>query len=89
VRGAAWAALLGVDAAAAQARYGGGAAAGCGEAELRQMERDVPRCHGYDHVLASREGRARLGRVLAAWAGRNRDLAYWQVQAPGPEGPGP
>ena len=84
VRGAAWAALLGVDAAAAAAAYevgDGDGAAGCAEAELKQMGRDLPRCHGYDGVLASAAGRARLGRVLAWWAGRNPDLAYWQVRA--------
>ncbi len=79
VRGLAWAALLGVDAGRAAAAMESGAAGQCDEGELRQMGRDVPRCHGYDPILAGPAGRARLGRVLAAWAGRNPDLAYWQV----------
>ena len=79
VRGAAWAAMLGVDVGRGRGEHQGGGEGGCGEAELRQMGRDVPRCHGYDEVVGSGEGRARLGRVLATWAGRNPDLAYWQV----------
>jgi TBC domain-containing protein kinase-like protein len=79
VRALAWAALLGVDVKGAAAPAESGAAGQCDEGELRQMGRDLPRCHAYDPVLASPAGRARLGRVLAAWAGRNPDLAYWQA----------
>lgn len=43
-----------------------------------QIALDVPRCHQYDHLLASPEGNRKLNQVLKAWVRYNPELHYWQ-----------
>lgn len=44
----------------------------------RQISVDIPRCHQYDHLLASSEGHLKFLRILKAWVGSHHDLVYWQ-----------
>ncbi|XP_033217840.1 TBC domain-containing protein kinase-like protein [Belonocnema kinseyi] len=76
VRGAIWAALLGVT-GDLQKRY-----------EMidketpthtdRQIEVDIPRCHQYSELLSSGAGHERLQRLLKAWVRDNPHYVYWQ-----------
>ncbi|XP_023288549.1 TBC domain-containing protein kinase-like protein [Orussus abietinus] len=76
VRGAVWAALLGVK-GDIQRRY-----------EMidketpthtdRQIEVDIPRCHQYSELLSSGAGHERLQRLLKAWVRDNPHYVYWQ-----------
>ena len=44
----------------------------------RQIEVDIPRCHQYNHLLASPEGHRKFKRVLKAWVATNPQYVYWQ-----------
>lgn len=47
----------------------------------RQISVDVPRCHQYCSLLASKEGHNKLNRILKAWVIHHQDannLVYWQ-----------
>eukprot|EP00743_Colponemidia_sp_Colp-15_P012485 GILK01014239.1.p1 GENE.GILK01014239.1~~GILK01014239.1.p1 ORF type:complete len:913 (+),score=147.65 GILK01014239.1:42-2741(+) len=43
-----------------------------------QISLDIPRCHQYNQLIGSSEGRAKLGRILKAWTLKNPDLCYVQ-----------
>jgi TBC domain-containing protein kinase-like protein len=44
----------------------------------RQISVDIPRCHQYDLLLASKEGHRKFLRILKAWVVDHPDLVYWQ-----------
>lgn len=46
----------------------------------RQISVDIPRCHQYNELLASKAGHAKLTRILKAWLQKNDDqgYVYWQ-----------
>lgn len=44
----------------------------------RQIDVDIPRCHQYDTLLASRDGHRKFKRILKAWIVSNHKLVYWQ-----------
>ena len=46
----------------------------------RQISVDIPRCHQYNELLASKAGHAKLTRILKAWLSKNEDqgYVYWQ-----------
>lgn len=46
----------------------------------RQISVDIPRCHQYNELLASKAGHAKLTRVLKAWLAQNESqgYVYWQ-----------
>jgi TBC domain-containing protein kinase-like protein len=45
----------------------------------RQLDLDIPRCHQYNPLLASKEGHAKLKRVLKTWIVAEMDMqVYWQ-----------
>lgn len=46
----------------------------------RQISVDIPRCHQYNELLASRAGHAKLTRILKAWLQKNegQGYVYWQ-----------
>lgn len=55
---------------------------GVGEEVVRQIGRDVPRCHPYCPLITCNEGRGQLERVLIAWSASVEDegQGYWQVR---------
>ncbi|XP_068987883.1 TBC domain-containing protein kinase-like protein isoform X2 [Bombus flavifrons] len=76
VRGAVWAALLGIT-GDIQKRYD------MIDKETpthtdRQIEVDIPRCHQYSELLSSGAGHERLQRLLKAWVRNNPHYVYWQ-----------
>ncbi|XP_028047204.1 TBC domain-containing protein kinase-like protein isoform X2 [Monomorium pharaonis] len=76
VRGAVWAALLGIT-GDLQKRYD------MIDKETpthtdRQIEVDIPRCHQYSELLSSGAGHERLQRLLKAWVRNNLHYVYWQ-----------
>ncbi|XP_015605686.1 TBC domain-containing protein kinase-like protein [Cephus cinctus] len=76
VRGAVWAALLGIK-GDIQKRYD------MIDKETpthtdRQIEVDIPRCHQYSELLSSGAGHERLQRLLKAWVRDNPYYVYWQ-----------
>ncbi|XP_014223795.1 TBC domain-containing protein kinase-like protein [Trichogramma pretiosum] len=76
VRGAIWAALLGVS-GDIQTKYD------MIDKETpthtdRQIEVDIPRCHQYSELLSSGAGHERLQRLLKAWVRDNPHYVYWQ-----------
>lgn len=79
-RGAIWAALLNVR-DGYQQDYDWSAVSTPHELD-RQLEVDVPRCHQYSELLASRLGQRKLFRVLKAWvineADKDSACVYWQ-----------
>ncbi|XP_065665878.1 TBC domain-containing protein kinase-like protein [Hydra vulgaris] len=44
----------------------------------RQIEVDIPRCHQYNHLLASPTAHNKLKRILKAWVVSQEKLVYWQ-----------
>lgn len=44
----------------------------------RQISVDIPRCHQYNRLIASTEGREKLRRILKAWVLTGEELVYWQ-----------
>lgn len=76
VRGAVWAAVLGIRGDYAM-RY----ESVDRDAETptdRQLEVDIPRCHQYHPLLLSPQGHEKLFRVLKSWLLLNPHLVYWQ-----------
>ncbi|KZC15044.1 TBC domain-containing protein kinase-like protein [Dufourea novaeangliae] len=76
VRGAVWAALLGIT-GDIQKRYD------MIDKETpthtdRQIEVDIPRCHQYSELLSSGAGHEGLQRLLKAWVRNNPHYVYWQ-----------
>ena len=43
-----------------------------------QIDLDIPRCHQYDPLLSSQEGRKKMRRLLKAWVSSNPSFVYWQ-----------
>ena len=44
----------------------------------RQIDVDIPRCHQYATLLASRDGHCKFKRILKAWIASHPTLVYWQ-----------
>ncbi|XP_011298029.1 TBC domain-containing protein kinase-like protein [Fopius arisanus] len=76
VRGAVWAALLGIT-GDVEKRYDGIDKETPTHTD-RQIEVDIPRCHQYSELLSSGAGHERLQRLLKAWVRDNPHYVYWQ-----------
>lgn len=76
VRGAVWAALLGIT-GDIQKRYDAIDKETPTHTD-RQIEVDIPRCHQYSELLSSGAGHQRLQRLLKAWVRNNPHYVYWQ-----------
>ncbi|KAH8387042.1 hypothetical protein KR093_004227, partial [Drosophila rubida] len=74
LRGAVWAALLGVLPNASYAKIDKFTAT----TTDRQIEVDIPRCHQYDELLSSPDGHRKLKRLLKAWVTAHPQYVYWQ-----------
>ena len=78
LRGQIWAALLGVNSQTCQKIYDSI------DKEIetptdKQIDLDVPRCHQYQPLMASKEGKAKLRRILKSWVIANQGkLVYWK-----------
>jgi TBC domain-containing protein kinase-like protein len=76
VRAEVWAALLGVK-GDIQEQYTSIDKDSEGSAD-RQIDVDIPRCHQYNTLLASRDGHRKFKRILKAWVVSHHKLVYWQ-----------
>ncbi|XP_015119108.1 TBC domain-containing protein kinase-like protein isoform X2 [Diachasma alloeum] len=76
VRGAVWAALLGIT-GDIEKRYDAIDKETPTHTD-RQIEVDIPRCHQYSELLSSGAGHERLQRLLKAWVRDNPHYVYWQ-----------
>ncbi|XP_063979758.1 TBC domain-containing protein kinase-like protein isoform X2 [Diachasmimorpha longicaudata] len=76
VRGAVWAALLGIN-GDIEKRYNAIDKETPTRTD-RQIEVDIPRCHQYSELLSSGAGHERLQRLLKAWVRDNPHYVYWQ-----------
>jgi len=74
LRGAIWAALLGVLPNASYGKIDKFTAT----TTDRQIEVDIPRCHQYDELLSSPDGHRKLKRLLKAWVTAHPQYVYWQ-----------
>eukprot|EP01133_Synstelium_polycarpum_P012499 gene12499-14671_t len=79
LRGAIWAAILGVNDAEASAAFSAIDLDARGPND-KQFELDIPRCHQYHPLLSSPKGHVQLFRVLKAWSLQRSGEAgcYWQ-----------
>ncbi|KAK1124454.1 hypothetical protein K0M31_006809 [Melipona bicolor] len=76
VRGAVWAALLGITGDIQ--KYYDMIDKETPTHTDRQIEVDIPRCHQYSELLSSGAGHERLQRLLKAWVRNNPHYVYWQ-----------
>jgi TBC domain-containing protein kinase-like protein len=45
----------------------------------KQLDLDIPRCHQYQPLMSSKDGKTKLRRILKCWVEANKGkLVYWQ-----------